>query len=348
MQLVRNLAKSPGLMGFFLLAVIVVLAAGPLYDSYVHLLAWVYEEVRQFHKILTDSVSSLADETSFATSFTLIFSSFVYGVLHAAGPGHGKVILSTYLLSQPEKIKKSIGLAALSSLTQGIVAIALVYGLFLLFGLAARDTKIAVAWSERLAFGLVVLIGLVLIWRGLKAAYRAHKPAPAHGHPHAHEHNHNHGHSHHNHGHDHHDHNHAHHHADDAICTTCGHAHMPTNKQVDEATDWRTTLGVVFSIGLRPCTGAVLVLIFARYADVVWAGVLAVLAMSLGTAITVSALAITSVGARNFAMRLLGASSTWGERMGAYVAILGGAVLTLMGIGLFVSSMAPPVRSMGL
>ncbi|MEP0942493.1 MAG: nickel/cobalt transporter, partial [Rhizobiaceae bacterium] len=300
MQLVRNLAKSPGLVGFFLLALTVVLVAGPLYDTYVHLLAWVYEEVRRFHKILTDSVSSLADETSFATSFALIFSSFVYGVLHAAGPGHGKVILSTYLLSQPEKIKKSIGLAALSSLTQGIVAIALVYGLFLLFGLAARDTKIAVAWSERLAFGLVVLIGLVLIWRGLKAAYQAHKPTSAHNHEHDHEHDHDH-HDNAHHGHDHgHDHNHAHGHhlhvhADDAICTTCGHAHMPTNKQVHEATDWRTTLGVVLSIGLRPCTGAVLVLIFARYADVAWAGILAVLAMSLGTAITVSALAITSV-----------------------------------------------------
>ena len=123
---------------------------------------------------------------------------------------------------------------------------------------------------------------------------------------------------------------------------------MPTNSQVDAATDWRTTLGVIFSIGLRPCTGAVLVLVFAHFASVTWAGVLAVLAMSMGTAITVSALAITSVGARNVAMKLLGASNSWGDRLGAYLAIIGGAVLTLMGIGLYVSSLAPPVRSMGL
>jgi ABC-type nickel/cobalt efflux system permease component RcnA len=335
MHLVRNLTRSPGLIGFALLALIVWLAAGPLYSSYVQFLGWVYAEVRNFHQILTDSVGSLADNTTFATSFTLIFSSFVYGVLHAAGPGHGKVILSTYLLSQPEKIKKSIGLAALSSLTQGIVAILLVYGLFFLFGLAARDTKIAVAWSERLAFALVTLIGVVLIWRGLKAAYQAHKATVYDTH-------------HHGHGHDHAHHDHDHHHEDGAVCSTCGHAHMPTNQQVDNATDWRTTLGVVFSIGLRPCTGAVLVLIFARYAGVSWAGVLAVLAMSLGTALTVSGLAITSVGARNFALRLLGSSNNWGDRLGAYVAILGGGVLALMGVGLYISSLAPPVRSMGL
>ena len=123
---------------------------------------------------------------------------------------------------------------------------------------------------------------------------------------------------------------------------------MPTNEQVDAATDWRTTLGVIFSIGLRPCTGAVLVLVFARYAGVSWAGVLAVLAMSLGTALTVSILAITAVGARNFAVKLLGASNGWGERLAAYVAISGGILLTLMGIGLIMSSMEPPVRSMGL
>ena len=338
MQLVRNLAKWPGLVGFTLLALIVVLAAGPLYETYVQSLAWVYAQIREFHQILTDSVSSLADEISFATSFVLIFSSFVYGVLHAAGPGHGKVILSTYLLSQPEKVKKSLGLAALSSMTQSIVAIMLVYGLFYLFGLAARDTKIAVAWSERLAFALVVVIGLALIWRGLKTAYQAHKQT-------------DHQDAHHHHGHDHHgdqSHHDHHNHTDDAVCSTCGHAHMPTNQQVDEATDWRTTSGMIFSIGLRPCTGAVLVLVFAHYAGVSWAGILAVLAMSMGTALTVSALAITSVGTRNFALKLLGMSNNWGDRLGAYVAILGGAVLALMGVGLYVSSLDPPIRSMGL
>ena len=123
---------------------------------------------------------------------------------------------------------------------------------------------------------------------------------------------------------------------------------MPTNEQVDAATDWRTTLGVILSIGLRPCTGAILVLVFARFADVAWAGVLAVLAMSLGTALTVSALAITSVGARNFAMKMLGSSGTWGDRLGAYAAIAGGLFLGLIGGGLFYGSFEPATRSMGL
>lgn len=331
MQIAAASKRLPGL------ALLAIFLAGlwywssPLYDAYVGILAWLYGEVREFHKLLTHSVGALADNPGWSTSVILITSSFVYGVLHAAGPGHGKIILSTYLFSQPEKIKKSIGLATLSALVQGAVAILLVYGFFYLFGLAARDTKHAVMWSERLAFALVIGIGLMLIWRGLRPAI-SNRFTRATSHPHSHDH----------------DHAHHHHGADGAVCNTCGHAHLPSNEQVNAAKDWRTTLGVIFSIGLRPCTGAVLVLVFARYSGVTWAGVLAVLAMSLGTALTVSILAITSVSARNLAFRLLGASNSLNGYIGSVVSVLGGGVLVLMGLGLLTSSYAPPIRSMGL
>ncbi|MGI9365687.1 MAG: nickel/cobalt transporter [Rhizobiaceae bacterium] len=344
MQVVRRLSAKPGWILLPLLLMAVWLAREPLYALYIDWLGWVYAQMKSFHAMLTESVGQLADNPSPATAMALIVGSFLYGVFHAAGPGHGKVILSTYLLSQPEKIKKSVGLAVASSLVQGIVAIILVYGLFYLFGLVSRDMKVAVAWSERLAYAVVAALGVALMLRGLKAVYAQMHPATntqsAHNHgPHEHSHE-DHGHHHHALGH--------HHHGADGVCTTCGHAHVPTNNQIDTAKDWRTSLAVILSIGMRPCTGAVLVLVFARFSGVSWAGAAAVLAMSMGTAITVSLMAMAAVGAREFALRMLGSSNGLVGTLGNFAAIIGGLVLTAMGLGLIVGSFDAPMRSMGL
>lgn len=337
MQVVRSLAAKPGWVLLPILMIGMWLAREPLYALYIDWLGWVYAQMKSFHAMLTESVGKLADNPSPATAMALIVGSFLYGVFHAAGPGHGKVILSTYLLSQPEKIKKSVGLAVASSLVQGLVAIVLVYGLFYLFGLVSRDMKMAVAWSERLAYAVVLLLGVVLLMRGLKAAYAQLRPA-SHSQP-IHDHSH----------HDHHDHiHHDHHLGADGVCSTCGHAHVPTNDQIDTATDWRTSLAVILSIGMRPCTGAVLVLVFARFSGVSWAGAAAVLAMSMGTAITVSLMAMAAVGAREFALRMLGSSNGLVGTLGYLAAIIGGVVLTSMGLGLIIGSFDAPVRSMGL
>ena len=362
MQVNRIQSKHIVWLSLPLILIALWLLSGPLYQAYLGILSWIFEQVRLYHTDLTTKISAVAKGVGISGSLALVVGSFLYGVFHAAGPGHGKVILSTYLLSQPENIGKSVRLAAAASLVQGAVAIALVYGLFYLFGLVSRDMKFAVAWSERLAYLLVILIGLSLLWRGIKAAWKErggahHDHADHHHHDYAaHDHHHDHtaqDHHHHDHaGHDHHDHgahDHHHHSVDESgVCSTCGHAHMPTPDQVNSATDLRTTLGVIFSIGMRPCSGAVLVLVFARFSHVEWAGVLAVLAMSVGTAITVSALAIASVGARGLAVRLLGSSGVAATTLLYGLPLLGGLVLTAMGLGLLAGSFDAPARSMGL
>lgn len=320
-------------------------------DLYTAALGWIYDEQRAFHQGLTESIGAFADKAGFSTGLAIVTGSFLYGVFHAAGPGHGKVILSTYLLSKPERVGKSVWLAVLSALVQGIVAILLVYGLFLVFGLVARDTKLAVAWSERLAFALVIVVGAHLVWRTIRGMDWFLRLTGKHGaHEHSHDHNHAHAHDH-AHTHDHHDHAHHHHHHshdENGVCSTCGHAHIPTSDQVEKARDLRSAIGIVLSIGMRPCSGAVLVLIFARFADISWIGVLAVLAMSAGTAITVSALAVLSVKARGLALNLLGSTSGVAGALSQAIAVTGGLVLIAMGYGLLINSFDAPVRSMGL
>jgi len=314
-------------LGLPLLVGLYLLAVGPGADLYHAFLSWVFTEQRAYHGSMTQALQDFSKSAGINTGWTIVFGSFLYGVFHAAGPGHGKVILSTYLLTQPEKMKKSVGLAAVSALVQGLVAIFLVYGLFYLFGLVSKDMKLAVSWSERLAFALVIAIGLMLIWRAVKGfGWFRSKHDHSHSHSHAHDHHHHH----------------------DEVCESCGHAHTPTSDQVDQASDLRSTIGVILSIGLRPCSGAVLVLVFARFAGIPWAGVMSVLAISLGTALTVSAIAVLSVQARRIALSLAGSGTIWVDRVAWSLAFAGGVVLILLGWGLMAASFDAPVRSMGL
>ncbi|MDD9911000.1 MAG: nickel/cobalt transporter [Ahrensia sp.] len=302
----------------------------PSLRAYNDLVTWIYSEQRTYHNAMTGSLQTLSTSASWTATWAVILGSFLYGVFHAAGPGHGKVILSAYLLTQPENVKKSVALAAASSLVQGIVAIVLVYGLFYIFGLVSRDMRLAVTWSERLAFVLVIGIGLLLIWRAVKGFGWVGAKAKTHGHAYDHGQKHD------------------HHHHHDHVCSSCGHAHTPSAEQVNSASDLKSALGVIFSIGLRPCTGAVLVLVFARFTGIPWAGVAAVFAMSFGTALTVSAIAILSVQARKLAYRLAGDGTTWMDNMVWLLAMAGGTVLVLFGWGLMLATFDAPSRSMGL
>ena len=107
-------------------------------------------------------------------------------------------------------------------------------------------------------------------------------------------------------------------------------------------------IGIIFSIGLRPCSGAVLVLVFAKFAGIPLAGVMAVAAISTGTALTVSALAVLSVKARGFAHSILDATTGKVDMIGHFIALAGGGILIVIGYGLLAGSWAAPVRSMGL
>ena len=317
MRTIAILVPIIGLIGF--------VAYGPATDIYQSFIAWIFGEQRAFHKSMTTSLSAFADGAGVSTGFAIVSGSFLYGVFHAAGPGHGKVILSTYLLTQPEQVRKSVFMSVAAALMQGVMAVLLVYGLFYVFGMVARDTKFAVAWSERLAFLMVIGVGFMLVWR----AIRGFGWVPSHA-------TQDHHHDHHHHG------------SEGEICATCGHAHTPSATQLVQAKDWRTTASIIISIGLRPCSGAVLVLVFARFAGIPIAGVLAVAAISLGTAITVSALAILSVQARRLAVSLLEGASGVADKAACFVALIGGMVLIIMGYGLFQASFSTPMRSMGL
>ena len=129
-----------------------------------------------------------------------------------------------------------------------------------------------------------------------------------------------------------HDHDHAH--EDDA--SAWGHAHAPEPQELSGPGGWQRGLSAIVAVGLRPCSGAILVLVFALAQGLFWAGVAATFVMALGTAITVAAIATIAVGARAWAQRLADTRSGYGMlamrgiEVGAAVVIIafGGLLLT--------------------
>mgnify|MGYP002784389216 FL=1 len=118
---------------------------------------------------------------------------------------------------------------------------------------------------------------------------------------------------------------------------------MPDPKELQGDLTWGKALAIAFSVGIRPCTGAILVLVFALSQGLLWAGVFATFAMAIGTAITVSILAAMAVGSRDLAAKLGGEGSGWATAVADGAGLLGASLVLLMGAVFFMGSLQPQV-----
>lgn len=214
--------------------------------------------------------------------FALLAVCFAYGFFHAAGPGHGKVLIGGYGVARRVGMARLMAIAVISSLAQATTAIVLVYaGVFVLD--LTREAMVGLAEDlfAPVSYGAIGLIGLWLAWRGLRGLLRAQGPGPSHDH----------------------DHDHPHH--DHAEGCGCGHAHGPDLAQVAEATGWRETAMLIAGISIRPCTGALFLLILCWRMGIDAAGIAGAYAMGLGTATITLAVAFMSVWAREGSLAAL-------------------------------------------
>jgi len=300
-------------IGFFLFS-FEALAANSSYWS--EMVFYVRTQQQAFYRELASAIRAL-QEGGIQAMFGMVFLSFLYGIFHAVGPGHGKAIISTYLLSHESLLKRGISLSFASAFVQGLSAVILVDGMFGLLGLTRSEAKNAVPILEMFSFGLVAIIGLVLMKRALTAfikRYRQNKRAnllfelsPHYG--------------------------------KDEGCFTCGHAHAPSVEILQRKTSWRDSIAIIFSVGIRPCSGSVLVLIFAEIVGFRWAGVGSIFAISLGTAITVSALAVLAVYFRRSALYIVEKQDrSYVQSLFLGAAFIGGLFITLFGSSLFLQA----------
>ena len=330
-------------------------AAPPPSDGVI---GWMFAKQAEFYRNMSATIRSA--KTDGSAVWTLLGISFLYGIFHAAGPGHGKAVISSYVVANNETWRRGVVLSFASALLQAFVAVAIVGIARVVLNATAGQLCNAERVIEIVSYGLIALVGARLIWvkgrgfvnaaRGLGRPLHAVGAAvtPPHDHKHHdhkhHDHGQDHNHAHHDHAHDdghHHDHGHHghghHHHHGDEHASAWGHGHGPEPEELAGPGGWQRGLSAIVAVGLRPCSGAIIVLVFALAQGLFWAGVAATFVMGLGTAITVAAIATLAVGFRSAAAQFAGTRSGYGMlalrgiEVGAAVIVLAFGVLLLFG-----------------
>ena len=337
---------------------------------------WINVHQQSFYRALTGALKAMREDPWALTS--LIGLSFAYGVFHAAGPGHGKAVISSYMIANETQLKRGILISFVSALIQGVVAILLVVAAyFLLRGTSITMTKATQA-MEIASFAMVALFGAWLLGRKLWSLWRrradhsttpqqtpssalASSAAPTvtatlsrspslsftatpntttgfaeagntaprrtgmgsglrfQGQPVFADHTQS---------------------GSGDLCDACGKAHAPDPSIFQSRTFSLTEAwSAIVAVGLRPCSGAIIVMSFSMLNGLLLGGMLSVLAMSIGTAITVSLLAILAVTAKDAAIRYAGTGSRRASRIANGIEIAGALVVLLMGLALLGASL---------
>lgn len=290
--------------GWPLLTFLLLLAAGlfMLWSFWPQFLGQAMQWQRAINQQLSGLLRQVAEDPTRA-GWILLGISFSYGILHALGPGHGKVVLTAWLTTHPSRLKTSLRLTFAAALLQGAVAIILVTLVLVVLQLPSRQLHLGSFWLEKASYLITGIVGLLLCLRAVRRL-RALLPMQRTS----------------LHSDNHHDH--------DQHCG-CGHQHIPTGNQLDTDGNWRTGLMVVISMGIRPCSGAVVVLLFSKAIGVYSWGILSALAMASGTAFTLSGLALMVQGCRSLAVRLSQnrTPALWRQTGWATLALAGGVIL---------------------
>ena len=311
--------------------------------------AWILGQESRFYLALTHAVRAAKDGPGAALG--LIGLSFGYGIFHAAGPGHGKAVITSYMVSNEVALRRGLVIALLAAILQGLVATALVGIAAFVFDATAPTMTAASQAIELASYLGIVALGLVLVWRKGRALMASVRPAPAPtsfafagsaatfaGFP-----------------------------GDTARYTrapgsvalpstsrffaddgtshprdcACGHSHMPDPAALGGKTfDLKAAAIAIATAGARPCSGAILVLVFALAQGIFVAGVAATFAMALGTALTTGALAVAAVFAKDTAMRLSGFGSSRAMMVGRLVEFGAAACVLLFGIALLAADLS--------
>jgi nickel/cobalt transporter (NicO) family protein len=313
------------------------------------IVGWLLSKQSEFYREMSSTIRAAKSDGS--AVWTLLVISFAYGIFHAAGPGHGKAVISSYLVANQETARRGIVLSFASALMQSLVAVLIVGICALLLNATAKTMCGAERAIEIVSYALIAAFGARLVWTkggGFIRALQAPQSLPAmalaaagphdhagHGHDHPHhEHSHSHaqvGHRDNEHRDDDHGHDDAHDHVHDEHC---GHSHGPAPSELAGPGGWRRGFGAIFAVGIRPCSGAILVLVFALAQGMFWAGIASTFVMGLGTAITVATIAVIAVSAKDLARRLSGASEGGGALIMRGVEFGAAGLVLLFGVGL--------------
>jgi ABC-type nickel/cobalt efflux system permease component RcnA len=276
-------------------------------------------------------------------------------------------VLAAYVLANRETVKNGALLALLSAFLQALVAISLVgiaAGVLNVSGLALTR---ATWWLEIASYAMMVALGAWLVfrqmirpvWRWLSQRLARASAVPVlsdtshtgHSDPQTNHHHHDH---HHGGRHTQHDHqplraHQAHRELSSSAAPKlatrlqplethqhdehCGHLHAPDPAMLTGRLTWSKASSAILAVGLRPCTGAIFVLVFSLAQGFFIAGVAAALAMGLGTGLTVAALTTASLWLNQATVSVVGGQQRLVGRW-LLLAVQGLASVALLALGI--------------
>lgn len=276
----------------WMMAILVLVLAGLGAAGFIDDLALLIREgQRAIQDELAGAVRAIRAGAPWAVA-GLIAVSFTYGVLHAAGPGHGKLVVGGYGMARRVTARRLAMISVLASLAQSVVAVALVCAGVAVLGLTRQATQgVAEQIMAPLGSLAIAAVGLWLIWRGV-AQLRHH---------------------------DHHEHD-----------EHCNHHHGPSAHDIAQTHSLRDATVLIAGIALRPCTGAVFLLILTWQLGIGWAGVIGAFAMGLGTALVTGGIAMASVLAREGAISRL--TSPQLARVMPWLQIISGTLIAALSL----------------
>ncbi|CAM5763695.1 nickel/cobalt efflux system [Labrys miyagiensis] len=242
---------------------------------------WLYFQTAQFNREINQLV--VAAKQNGTLGWGLVTASFIYGVFHAAGPGHGKAVISSYLFANEEAVKRGILLSGAFALAQAVSAVVIVTVLAGLLNATSATMDNTTLALERLSNAMVMAVGAWLLWRKGRALWGL--IADRYGLPGASVHTHD---------------------------ENCGHLALPTDTPLAR----RNNIRAILLAGLRPCTGALVVLVLTWKLGIYGVGVVSTFVMGLGTAFTIAIIATVAVTAKSLAVRMAAPQS-----FGAAVAV---------------------------
>jgi nickel/cobalt transporter (NicO) family protein len=306
---------------------------------------WILAEQSRFYRALSGLIRSA--KTDGSALWALMGISFIYGIFHAAGPGHGKAVISSYLVANEETWRRGIVLSFASALLQAITAIVIVGVAAALIGATAKMMGDTVRVIEIVSYALIVLLGLRLFWvkgRSFLRTWRAIGSTPEARAAQTHKHHHGNGahgdqcdHAHHDYSKGAHDHRHD---EEDEDVLPWGHAHGPEPDELAGPGGWYRGFSAIVAVGLRPCSGAIIVLVFALAQGLFLAGVASTFVMGVGTAITVAAIATLAVAAREAAKKVAATQPGYGSLALRGIEVGAALLVIAFGVALLAGYMA--------
>ena len=242
-----------------LLLLLALIGALVFSDGVVELARYSADYQRQIQQSLSTALRDIQSGSGSLALWTLTAVCFGYGVAHTLGPGHGKAVVVAYFLdsTKPRAWIEGIFAGAWIAFTHTLAALLLAGILKMFYAVGLLGALREVRNVEIVSYVLILLVGFWRLWAGITGRLHEH----AHGHDQQHHHDHEH-----------------------------HHGHTPPQRTI---AGWL----VLTAAGIAPCAGALVVILLSVALDVLWAGVIGVVAIALGMAITLAAIGMASMAA---------------------------------------------------